>query len=174
MSGLVNALVIVAVVVLVVVRQFRARPVTNDRRWWLLPLILGFVALRGGGLVDPHHHTASVALIAAELVVALATGAGWAWTSRMWTEADGVVWTRSGRTSAFVWIGGIVLRVGLYALGALAGVHQDSGALILGLACTLLVRAGVLALRAQSTGSAANRVPAYGDGMRAVRKGESV
>ena len=165
MSGLVNALVIVAVVAVVIVRQFRARRIGTDRRWWLLPVILAVVALREPGILDAHHHTESALLLAAELLIGLATGAGWAWTTRLWVEADGTVWSKSTRASAGVWIVGIALRVGLFALGAVVGVHQDSSALMLGLAATLLVRSGFLAWRAQSFTPADGSAPAYGDGM---------
>lgn len=165
MSGLVDALVIVAVIVLVVVRQFRASRIDTDRRWWLLPASLAVVVLRDPHMVDPHHHTASIALLAAELVTGLAVGAGWAWTTRIWAEPDGAVWCRSTKASGAVWGVGIGLRVGLLALGAALGVHQDSSALLLALAATLLVRSGVLAWRARCLGPAAVSATAYGDRM---------
>lgn len=171
MSGLVNALVIVAVVAVVIVRQFRARQIGTDRRWWLLPVILGVVALREPGLLDAHHHTTSAILLGVELVIGLATGAGWAWTTRLWAESDGSVWSKSTKASGGVWVVGIALRVGLMALGAAVGVHQDSSALMLGLAATLLVRSGVLTWRAQSFTGTAVSAPAYGFGMaRPARK----
>ncbi|WP_329270010.1 DUF1453 domain-containing protein [Streptomyces sp. NBC_01451] len=181
MSGLVDAMLIVAVVTLVVVRQFRTRRTDADRRWWVVPVILAAVALREPGLVDIHHRTESITLLAAELFVGLATGAGWAWTTRVWAEADGVVWSRSTRASVAVWIMGIGLRAGLFALGAALGVHQDTSALLLALAATLLLRAGILHRRAKSlqltrphpepshpssTPSAHRRTTAYGDGVR--------
>ncbi|NEC27707.1 DUF1453 domain-containing protein, partial [Streptomyces sp. SID8111] len=46
MSGLMNAVVIVAVAVLVIARQFRATRIGTDRRWWLVPAVLAFIALR--------------------------------------------------------------------------------------------------------------------------------
>ncbi|MFJ2889082.1 DUF1453 domain-containing protein [Streptomyces sp. NPDC087305] len=171
MSGLVNALVIVAVVAVVIVRQFRARQIGTDRRWWLLPVILGVVALREPGLLDAHHHTASALMLGVELVIGLVTGAGWAWTTRLWVESDGSVWSKSTKASGGVWVVGIALRVGLMALGAAVGVHQDSSALMLGLAATLLVRSGVLTWRAQSFTGTAVSAPAYGFGMaRPARK----
>ncbi|MEU9988255.1 DUF1453 domain-containing protein [Streptomyces sp. NPDC048045] len=163
MSGLVNVVVTVAVVAIVIVRQFRARAIDTDRRWWLLPVILGVVALREPGILDAHHRIESAVLLAVEVLIGLATGAGWAWTTRVWTEPDGVVWTKSTKASAAVWAGGIALRVGVFAFGMLLGVHQDSSALMLGLAGTLLVRSGILAWRAQSIGSASRPAPAYGD-----------
>ncbi|MCS0604566.1 DUF1453 domain-containing protein [Streptomyces sp. LP11] len=168
MSGLVNALMIVAVVALVIVRQFRARPLSTDRRWWLLSLILAVVALREPGLLDAQHPAESAALLVAELVTGVATGAGWAWTTRIWTAPDGVVWTKSTKASGAVWFGGIALRAGVFAIGSLLGVHQDSGALMLGLAGTLLVRGGILLWRAQSPRSTSRTAPAYGDHTRTV------
>ncbi|WP_407078344.1 DUF1453 domain-containing protein [Streptomyces sp. NPDC005435] len=154
MSGLVNALVIVVIAALVIARQFRARAIDTDRRWWLLPAILAFMALRGPGILDDHHRVGSAALLAVEILVGLAVGAGWAWTSRLWTAEDGVVWTKSTRASGLVWAVGIALRVGLFGLGRGFGIHQDSSALMLGLAATLLVRTGVLTWRARTLGSA--------------------
>ncbi|MFF4500500.1 DUF1453 domain-containing protein [Streptomyces sp. NPDC001401] len=163
MSGLVNGLVIAAVVVLVLVRQFRAQQIGVGRRWWLLPVILAVVALREPGIVDVHHRTESVVLLGAELLIGLATGAGWAWTTRIWAEPDGSVWSKSTKASVSVWIVGIALRVGLFALGTLVGVHQDSSALLLALAGTLLVRSGILLWRAQSIAPAVGTTPAYRD-----------
>ncbi|MGW2640388.1 DUF1453 domain-containing protein [Streptomyces sp. NPDC001348] len=163
MSWLVNALVIVAVAVLVIVRQFRAQAIDSDRRWWVMPVVLAAVALREPGMVDVHHRAASVLLLAVELLIGLATGAGWAWTSRVWREPDGAVWSRSSKASVAVWILGVSLRAGLFGLGALLGVHQDSSALLLALAGTLLVRFAVLVRRARSLPSVTGRGTAYGD-----------
>ncbi|MGY1497078.1 DUF1453 domain-containing protein [Streptomyces sp. QTS52] len=185
MSGLVDALLIVAVVALVVVRQSRTRRMDADRRWWVVPVILTVVALREPGLVDIHHRTESITLLVAELLIGLATGAGWAWTTRVWAEADGVVWSRGSKASVAVWIIGIGLRAGLFALGVALGVHQGTSALLLALAATLLLRAGILRWRTRSlhlasphpdpphpdpphpasTPSAHRQTTAYGDGV---------
>ncbi|WP_405670601.1 DUF1453 domain-containing protein [Streptomyces sp. NBC_01530] len=171
MSGLVNGLAIAAVVVVVVVRQFRAQQIGTGRRWWLLPAILAVVALRESGIVDVHHRAASMALLGTELLIGLATGAAWAWTTRIWAEPDGTVWSKSTKASVTVWIVGIALRVGLFALGAAVGVHQDSSALLIALAATLLVRSGILVWRAQSAAPATGATAAYGDPMaRPARK----
>ncbi|MFF7490668.1 DUF1453 domain-containing protein [Streptomyces luteogriseus] len=164
MSGLIDASLIVLVAVVVTARQFRARPLGSERRWWLLPVILVVLALREPGLLDAQHHIASVLLLGAELLVGLATGAGWAWTTRIWAEPDGTVWSSSSPASVAVWVVGIGLRAGLFALGAAVGVHQDSSALLLGLAGTLLIRAGILAWRGQSLRPGATPSRAYGDG----------
>jgi hypothetical protein len=126
-------------------------------------VVLAFVALREPGIVDAHHRTASVVLLGAELLIGLATGAGWAWTTRIWAEPDGAVWSKSTKASVTVWIVGIALRVGLFALGTAVGVHQDSSALLLALAATLLVRSGILLWRSQSFAPAPAMATAYGD-----------
>ncbi|MFD8419649.1 DUF1453 domain-containing protein [Streptomyces sp. NPDC059466] len=165
MSGLVNALVIVAVVVLVVARQFRTRRVSTDRRWWIVPAVLAVIALREPGLVDSHHRTGAILLIGTEIVIGLAVGAAWAWTTRMWMEPDGTVWSRSTKTGAAVWGVGIAARLGLYGIGALLGVRQNSSALLLALAATLLVRSGLLLWRSQSLRPAVAQDAAYGGGV---------
>ncbi|MFD1274410.1 DUF1453 domain-containing protein [Streptomyces kaempferi] len=165
MSGLVNALVIVAVVVLVVARQFRTRRVSTDRRWWIVLAVLAVVALREPGLIDSHHRTEAILLIGAEVVIGLAVGAAWAWTTRMWAEPDGTVWSRSTKAGAAVWGVGIALRLGLFGVGALLGVRQDSSALLLALAATLLVRSGLLLWRSHSLRPAVGQDAAYGGGV---------
>ncbi|KQX63085.1 hypothetical protein [Streptomyces sp. Root1310] len=163
MSGLVNALVIVAVAALVIVRQFRASRIDTDRRWWLLPGILAVIALREPDLLGTRHPTESALVLGAELIVALAMGAAWAWTTRIWVEPDGAVWSRSTKASVAVWGAGIGLRLGLFGVGALLDIHQDSAALMLGLAATLLVRSGILILRVRSLHRAPAQATAYGD-----------
>ncbi|MFF1681858.1 DUF1453 domain-containing protein [Streptomyces sp. NPDC058256] len=166
MSGLVNALAIFAVVVLVIVRQFRAQRISADRRWWILPAVLGFIALREPGVIDPHHQAEAIFLLGAELLIGLATGAGWAWTTRIWTAPDGSVWGKGTRASVVVWGVGIGLRVGLFGIGVLLGVDQDATAMVLlALAATLLVRSGILVWRSQSLHPASRQGAAYGDGV---------
>lgn len=148
MSGLTNALVICAVVALVVVRQFKAQQIGTDRRWWLIPAVLVFLAVREPGLIDPAHRAAAVALLAAELLVGLAMGAAWARTSHVWTAQDGTAWSKGTKATAVVWAAGIGLRAALYGAGALLDIRQGSASLMLALAATLLVRSGLLVLRA--------------------------
>ncbi|MEU4872302.1 DUF1453 domain-containing protein [Streptomyces sp. NPDC021608] len=162
MSGLVDALVIVAVIALVIVRQFRASRIDTGRRWWLLPGVLAVLALREPDLLDAHHPVTAALVLGAEVTVGLATGAAWAWTTRVWVEPDGAVRSRSTGASVAVWAVGIGLRLGLYALGTVLGVHQDSSAVMLALAATLLVRSGVLIRRTRSLHPAPVPAAAYG------------
>ncbi|WNI28794.1 CcdC protein domain-containing protein [Streptomyces sp. ITFR-6] len=160
MSGLVNVLVIVAVIALVVVRQCSARQISGDRRWWLLPGVLLVMALREPGLVDQHHETLSVAVLGAELAVGLVTGAAWGWTARLWRAEDGSLWSKGTRATVYVWTGGLVLRAALYGVAAALGVHQGSSALMMALAVTLLVRSGILVMRSAGIpASYADRAP---------------
>ncbi|WP_371655165.1 MULTISPECIES: DUF1453 domain-containing protein [unclassified Streptomyces] len=150
MSALVNVLVAVAVVALIVSRQVRPQQLADAKRWWLVPAVLVYLAIREKGLVDPDHHMASVLLLGTEIATGLLMGAAWGWTSKVWTEADGSVWTRGTRATAAVWAVGIAVRAGLAGIGALAGIRMGTGALLLGLAASLLVRSGILVWRAQS------------------------
>ncbi|WP_333737090.1 DUF1453 domain-containing protein [Streptomyces sp. IBSBF 2806] len=165
MSGLVDALVIMAVITLVIVRQFRASRIDTDRRWWILPGILAVLALREPHLLDAHHPATAALVLGAEVTVGLAMGAAWAWTTRIWVEPDGAVWSKSTKASVAVWAVGIGLRLGLFGVGTLLGVHQDSSALLLALAATLLVRSGLLVWRTQSLHPAPAPATAYGDGV---------
>ncbi|PKV88425.1 CcdC protein domain-containing protein [Streptomyces sp. TLI_146] len=150
MSALVNVLVAVAVVALIVSRQVRPQQLADAKRWWLVPAVLVYLAIREKGLVDPDHHLASVLLLGTEVATGLLMGAAWGWTSKLWTEADGSVWTKGTRATAAVWAVGIAVRAGLAGIGALAGIRMGTGALLLGLAASLLVRSGILVWRTQS------------------------
>ncbi|MET9901306.1 DUF1453 domain-containing protein [Streptomyces sp. NPDC006446] len=175
MSGLINTLVICAVAALVIARQFGARRIDTDRRWWIVPAVLAFMALRGPGVIDPNHEVEASLLLGTELQIGLAIGAGWGWTTRIWTEPDGAVWSRSTKAAGVIWVAGVCLRLGLFGIGVLLGVRQDSSALLLGLAATLLVRSGVLAWRARPLQpSAYERGPAYGDGVAPAWRKERV
>ncbi|MFG2681705.1 DUF1453 domain-containing protein [Streptomyces sp. NPDC048392] len=163
MSGLVDALVITAVAGLVITRQFRASRIDTDRHWRVLPAVPGTVALREPRMIDSRHHTAAVLLLAAEVLVGPATGAGWARTTRIRVETDGAVWSRGSRAGVAVWAVGVALRAGLHGVGDAPGVRQGSSALLLALAVTLLVRSGVLAWRVQAPRPAGAPGPAYRD-----------
>lgn len=151
MGGLLNIAAIVAAVVFVFIKQFSAQRITSEgRKWWLIPAVLAFLALREPGLLDPAHRTASAVLLAVGLLIGLACGAGWAWTTRIWTDADGVVWTKGSWAAAGVWLCAMVLRGGLMALAAVLGVHQGSPAILLSVAAMLLTRTGVTTWRARN------------------------
>ncbi len=147
-AGLTDAVVGVAILALVIVRQFRARRIAHGKSWWLLPAVLVLLSLRHGGWVDPRHESVSVLLLAAEMVIGICLGATWALTMRIWRDESGQAWAKGTRTTAVIWTTGIAVRIGLGALGAMAGVRESSGGIMLALAVTLLIRTGVLVRRA--------------------------
>ncbi|MEV6567680.1 DUF1453 domain-containing protein [Streptomyces kronopolitis] len=162
MSGSLNIVVIIGVIALVFIRQFSARRISSEgKAWWLVPVALAVMALRQPGLVDPAHHVASGVLLGAEVLIGLACGAGWAWTTRIWTDDGGAVWTKGSWAAAGVWACGMALRLGLMGIAALLGVHQGSAAAMLSVAAMLLTRAGVTTWRAQGM-QPTYRVPVAG------------
>ncbi|GAA2330379.1 DUF1453 domain-containing protein [Streptomyces kunmingensis] len=154
MSGFTDVLVIVAVAALVLARQFRTERLSMDRKWWLLPALLGFFALRNGSLTDAHHLPGSVALLVVELLVSLGIGVGWVFTTHVWSDEQGDVWTKGTVATAGTWLGGIAARAAVVGIGMALGIHLGSSALMLGFALSLLVRSGLLMWRAGSLRSA--------------------
>lgn len=150
MSGLANALVIIAVIGVVIARQLRPRVVRAGGRWWVLPAVLVVLAVRDGGIVDPHHRDAAIALLAVETLIGAVMGLVWAGTTRMWRGEGGAVWSQGTKATIGVWVVGIAVRVGLYGVGAAMGVQQHTGSVLVAVAATLLIRSGVLMWRAQS------------------------
>ncbi|MDH6136057.1 hypothetical protein P3T37_005476 [Kitasatospora sp. MAA4] len=150
MSGLVNIVVIVAVVALVVRRQFRAQKFDTERRFWVLPVVLGGLALRDPHLIDPNHKAAAIALLFASVVLVMAMGTVWGWTVRLWREADGSLWVKGTAATLAAWAGMIVLRFGLYGIGSAMHVHQSTNALLLTVGVLLLIRGVVVNWRARS------------------------
>lgn len=162
MSGTLNIVVITGVIALVFIRQFAAQRLSSEgKAWWLIPVVLTVMAVRQPGLVDPAHHVASAVLLSLEILIGLACGAGWAWTTRIWTDEDGAVWTKGSWAAAGVWLCGMALRVGLLGIAAAMGIHQGSAATMLSVAAMLLTRAGVTAWRAQAV-QRTYRVPVAG------------
>ncbi|MFJ9085677.1 DUF1453 domain-containing protein [Streptomyces sp. NPDC102384] len=154
MSGLPAILVIVAVVALVLVRQFKTERLSGDRKWWLLPAVLAVLAVKDGAVTDPHHVTGSVFLLAVEVLVSVGIGIGWAFTTRVWTDEQGDVWTKGTVATAGAWLGGVAARASVAGVGLALGIHLGSSSLMLGFAVSLLVRSGLLMLRADRERSA--------------------
>ncbi|MFH9349881.1 DUF1453 domain-containing protein [Kitasatospora sp. NPDC017646] len=150
MTAVVNLLVIAAVVVLVVQRQTRVQRLDTERRFWLLPLVLGVLALRDPQIIDHRHAALSATLLAAGLVTVLAMGTVWGWTVRIWRAADGKVLVKGTKATLAAWGGMLAIRIGLYAIGSALGVHQAGSSLMLGMAVLLLVRSLVVNWRART------------------------
>ncbi|WP_030990477.1 hypothetical protein [Streptomyces sp. NRRL S-1813] len=162
MSGLLNIVVITAAVAWVVVQQFTAQRVSLEgKKWWLIPVVLTVMSVRQPGLMDSERPTASAVLLGVEILIGLACGVGWAWTTRLWTEADGTAWAKGGWAAVGVWFCGMALRVGLMGIAAAMGIHQGSAATMLSVAAMLLTRTGVTTWRARSV-QQTYRVPVAG------------
>jgi hypothetical protein len=164
MHELVYALAIVAAIALIVTRQAMPRRISGDPRGLMvLPAILVVAGFTQGHLVDSAHKDLSVGLFAAELVVGLLMGIGWARTSRIWRAEDGSVWSRGTKGTAVVWVGGLAVRVGLMGLTALLHVSEGSGALLVALGISFGLRSFLLARRAATLSPSSG--PTYRDGM---------
>jgi len=164
MHEMLYGLAIVAAVLLMIVRQSRPRRIGGDLRGMLvLPAVMVFAGFSQGHLLDTHHRGVSAVLLAAELVVGLLMGAGWAATSRIWTAEDGTVWSRGSRATATVWVVGLLVRVGLMGVGALLGVRESSGPLLLALGVSFAVRGALLMRRAAALSS--GQGASYRDGV---------
>ncbi|WP_042393899.1 DUF1453 family protein [Streptacidiphilus carbonis] len=152
----------VVVVILVVARQFRARQITGDsRRMLVVPAVLAVLAFRDHNLIDHAHRSASVALLVVSILLEVAMGFAWGFTTRVWQDASGAVWAKGTAATGFAWVGMIIARIGLYAIGSAMGVAAGQGVLLLSLAAVLLVRTAVVSWRAREM-SPSYGVPAAG------------
>ncbi|MFI9330865.1 DUF1453 domain-containing protein [Kitasatospora sp. NPDC052868] len=149
MSTFVNVVAVIAVMALVVGRQMRAQRLDTERRFWVLPLVLGGLALRDPQLIDHEHTAQSAVLLGCGLVAVLAMGSVWGWTVRLWRAEDGTLWARGTRATLAAWAGMVVIRAGIYGTGTALHVHQTGSALLLGLAVLLLARTLVVNWRAR-------------------------
>ncbi|PYC86152.1 DUF1453 domain-containing protein [Streptomyces tateyamensis] len=150
MTGIVNILIILAVAAFVAGRQFQARKVTADRRFWVVPLILVAVALQNHSLIDPQHKATAIVLLAVSAVVVMAMGSVWGWTVRLWRESDGSIWAKGTMATVAAWAGLIAVRVGLYGLGDALHIHESTNALLLTLGVLLFTRGLVVNWRART------------------------
>ncbi|MFG2821991.1 DUF1453 domain-containing protein [Kitasatospora sp. NPDC048365] len=149
MTTLANVLIALVVVVLVVGRQLKARPLETGRRPWLVPAVLAVIALRDPALIDHDHRVTAVLLLAGSLLTTLAMGCVWGWTVRLWRDDSGTLWTKGTRATAYAWLGMIAVRIGWYGAAAALHVRQGSAVLLLSLGGMLLVRGLVVNWRAR-------------------------
>ncbi|MFF8773902.1 DUF1453 domain-containing protein [Kitasatospora sp. NPDC015120] len=150
MSAEVNAALVVAVSVLVLQRQMRARRLDTERRFRVLPVVLAAVALRDPQLLDHRDTARSAVLVGCGLLAVLAAGSVWGWTVRIWRGPDGALWVRGTTATLAAWGGLLAIRFGLFGIGEVLHLHQSSSALLLGLALLLLVRTLVVNWRARA------------------------
>lgn len=146
MHGLLNALIIVAVVVLVLARRFGRRRI-EEGRLMVLPIVLAAIGIAQGGVIDRHHTALSTGLLAAEVVAALLLGMGLGATMRVWREPDGSRWSKGTWATFGVFVASVAIRGGLYAAGHAAGLRIGGATMLISVAAWLLAQNAVLAWR---------------------------
>jgi hypothetical protein len=105
MTGL-NGLVVLAVLVLMVGRQMRARPL-KPRALVIVPALMVYAAVRAPGAA-----AADVTLVAG-LVGEVALGVVRGLSMRVWRDREGQVWRQGTRYTLAWWLVGLVARIGL-------------------------------------------------------------
>jgi uncharacterized membrane protein YsdA (DUF1294 family) len=148
MHGVLNGLIILAVVVFVIVRRFRPRRV-DEQRLLVIPIVLGVIGVAQGNAIDTHHTSLSTGLLIVEVAAALLLGAGLGATMRLWRERDGSQWSKGTWATFGVFLASVAVRGGLYALGYTAGVRPGSGTVLISVAAWLLVQNAVIAWRSR-------------------------
>lgn len=158
MHQVVNGLVILAVIVFVISRRFTRRRV-DERRFALMPIVLGGIGVGQGHVIDPHHVVLSTGLLSAEIAAALVLGLGLGATMRVWREADGSGWSRGTWATFGVFLVSIAVRGGLVAAGYAAGVRPGAGTIMISVAAWLLAQNLVVAWRARTLPARVNVYP---------------
>ncbi|MFI6600416.1 hypothetical protein ACIBHX_29585 [Nonomuraea sp. NPDC050536] len=123
----------------IVYRQMMTRP-TERPGILYVALALVVLGLAKGGIVDSGHLTLSVALVAVEVVCAVAFGMIRAATVRVWRDAAGVTWSKATGWTLLAWVVSIATRVGLYFVGAAFGLALSTGSLLLFIGLTIGVQ----------------------------------
>jgi hypothetical protein len=158
---IIQALIAVAVLVLVIGRRFMPHPISGDRRRWRLPIVLAVVGI--ANLVQLRHQTPPVTVTGTDLAFLIAgglisavLGALRGFTVRIYSQG-GRLMQRYSVTTAALWIGTIVVRLGMDlaapSLGVAKAVASASlllmfGISLLGESLAVTARTGGLAARA--------------------------
>jgi len=148
MNQLPSIVIALAVIAWVVSRQFRTQPV-NERKMYVLPLILAAAGISQAGLIDPRHQALSVGLLAVESVVALGLGLLRAATVRIWRDESGMLWRSGTWLTAGAWLLSVAARIALMGAGYMLGVKSGSGGVLLFLGISLLAQNAIVAWRAR-------------------------
>ncbi|MER7004926.1 hypothetical protein ABT297_18035 [Dactylosporangium sp. NPDC000555] len=142
---LANGLIIVAITVFVIIRQFSVREVRPEMLVWTALLVA-----RGCFPPGPARATvAGIGLLAAALVVSVIFGVLRGSTMPMWRADSGLVVRKGGRVTLWLWLATIAARLVLGAIGSAAfGEPLNFNALWLGMGVTLGVQHLVMTRRA--------------------------
>ena len=158
---IIQALIVVAVLVLVIGRRFAPHPINGDRRRWRLPIILVVVGI--ASLVQLRHQTPPVTVNGTDLafviaggLISMVLGALRGFTVRI-NSQGGQLMQRYSIATAALWIGTIAVRLGMDvaapSLGVAKAVASASlllmfGVSLLGESLAVTARTGGLPARA--------------------------
>jgi hypothetical protein len=151
-SGILNAVLVLALVAWVLYRQTIARPV-SARSLVILPGVLVVIGLAAISNVD-HGSLSSTAVtyLALDLVSSVALGALRGCFVKVF-ERDGVMWRQGGPITIALWVVAIGVRIVIAILASNAGVGNVSdAALEVAFGVSLLAQNGVVALRGTRQG----------------------
>ncbi len=151
-SGILNAVLVLALVAWVLYRQTIARPV-SARSLWLLPGILVVIGVAAISNVNKGNlSTTAITYLGIDLVSSVALGALRGCFVRVFAR-DGVMWRQGGAITIALWLVAIGVRVVIAILASHAGVGNVSdAALEVALGMSLLAQNGVVALRGSRQG----------------------
>jgi hypothetical protein len=146
-SGILNGVLVLALVIYVLYRQTIARPVTA-RSLWLLPGILIVIGAGAISNVDKGVlSSTAVMYLAIDLLSSIVLGALRGCFVRVFAR-DGVMWRQGGVITVALWLVAIGVRIVVTIFASNAGVGNVSdAALEVALAVSLLAQNGVVALR---------------------------
>jgi len=146
MSHDLATLIATVVLVVILIRQFRARKV--NWTFWVLPLIPAAFGLLPPNLVDPQHRNLSIALDVAVVVVGAVMGVIYGFVVKVWRDDEDNVWSKATPVAIVVWLGVFVARAAVYSAGHAAGVSTGEGPLLFSFGAVLLARTAVVTWRA--------------------------
>jgi hypothetical protein len=150
-ADVVNIIIGIAVVGLLIYRQWVTRPV-RERSAARLVLILGVIGVVEMVEASKGHHLgpATVGWIVVGLVIGAALGAARATTTRVWRDANGTAWRRGSVLTAALWIVSLAAHFGIDALIDHSTTAKGLGSadILLYLAVSLGVQREVIRLRA--------------------------
>jgi NAD/NADP transhydrogenase beta subunit len=155
-SLITNIVVGLAVLVLLIVRQLRVRPVRENSAARIV-LILGVIGIVEMVSAAKNRHVAAsaIGLIVLSLVIAAGFGAWRAVTVRVWRNPDGTAWRQGTGATAALWIVAFGAHV---AIDAVIGITDKdastvaSASILLYLAVSLGIQREVLRARAARLG----------------------
>jgi hypothetical protein len=138
-----------AVIAFVVARRIKGRPVPAPKKFFLLPLVVGFIGLQNMSHVKMN--TVDVAVVAIGAALSLGLGMLRGRVDRV-SIVDGMPWVSWTVASVVLFATNLLAKLALDVGGVAAGGTRSvlTSSIVLSLGLTLLGEAAVVWLRAQS------------------------